>query len=191
LIEKSLNRLVGIFEKSKTAKPPIDFEDETDDDDEEQEDDEEENEEPQKMAKSLNYDEEIADITPVFTEMVKSLNQQEKTSAELIKSVVAMAAGFEALVQNQQEELADLRKSLAETTKMVKALGESSRDMSFLNLDSETVVGEEKKLNKSLVTNWMFDMVSQNKLQAVEITKFEQSGKVPQRIADMPEFRQL
>jgi hypothetical protein len=191
LIEKSLNRLVGIFEKSKTAKSPIDFEDETDDDDEEQEDDEEENEEPQKMAKSLNYDEEIADITPVFTEMVKSLNQQEKTSAELIKSVVAMAAGFEALVQNQQEELADLRKSLAETTKMVKALGESSRDMSFLNLDSETVVGEEKKLNKSLVTNWMFDMVSQNKLQAVEITKFEQSGKVPQRIADMPEFRQL
>ena len=191
MIEKSLNRLVGIFEKSKTAKPPIDFEDETDDDDEEQEDDEEENEEPQKMAKSLNYDEEIADITPVFTEMVKSLNQQEKTSAELIKSVVAMAAGFEALVQNQQEELADLRKSLAETTKMVKALGESSRDMSFLNLDSETVVGEEKKLNKSLVTNWMFDMVSQNKLQAVEITKFEQSGKVPQRIADMPEFRQL
>lgn len=193
LIEKSLNRLVGLFEKSNKPKPPADFEEDTDPDDEEDDEPEEDDEEPKAMAKSLNYDEEIADITPVFTEMVKSLNTAEKTNAELIKSVVAMAAGFEALVQSQQKELSEMRKSLEQTTRMVKAIGESSRDVSFLNLNDENVVDTEgqKTLSKSVISNWMIGMATQRKIAPVEITKFEQSGQIPQHIAEMPEFKQL
>ena len=137
--------------------------------------------------------EEVPDITPHFEMLTKSVmeltNHQDETNVELAKSLTHFADSFEALVKSIQADNEEIKKSIAEQDKLLKALGKRGTDVSFLNLDGEKLIeGDKNKLSKAQVLNTLSELVKAGKVTPLEITKFELSGQLPSQIAAFPEF---
>ena len=151
-------------------------------------------------------DGEIVDITPFMEHVAtttaglqKSFNQfvdnGEQRDVELAKALVHLADSNEALgnaLEGMKTENEALKKSVDDVTKMVKAIGKSAPDISFLQLDQEKVVDDEgngkAKLSKAQTSEVLFSLAKSGKVPFVEVTKFEQTGKLPPTIAAFPEF---
>jgi hypothetical protein len=162
-------------------------------------------EEMEKAVEPGTGDNEIVDITPFmehvattteglqksFTEFV---DNGEKRDVELAKALVHLADSNEALgnaLEGLKTENEALKKSVDDVTKLVKAIGKSAPDISFLQLDQEKVVDDgngKAKLNKGQTSEVLFNLARDKKIPFLEVTKFEQTGKLPANIAAFPEF---
>jgi len=147
---------------------------------------------------------EIVDITP-FMEQVGTatsglqksfgefVDNSEKRDIELAKALTYLADSNEALgnaLVEMKTENETMKKSVEDITKLLKAIGKSAPDISFLQLDQEKTVDDngKAKLSKGETTDILFGLAKDKKINFLEVTKFEQTGKLPPSIAAFPEF---
>lgn len=184
LLTKAITAMTDIFKSKKVAPVP-------DPEEEEEEDEMEDETEDEPMGKSLMADEEIPDVTPYFVGLVKSMKSNETIQESMLKSINILAEGFGNLVSVQNAKIASLEKSLADQTKMIKAIGMASGDISFL-VNNEKVAGNENgKMHKSDVGELLFDLMTKGKVSAQAVTAFEISGQLPESVKSLPEFKAL
>lgn len=188
LLTKAITAMTDLFKSKKAPEPEMEEEDETDMEDESEDDPEME----KGCKKSFAYDdsEEIPDVTPYFVGLVKSLRSNESIQESMLKSISVLADGFNNLVSVQNAKIQQLEKSLADQTKMIKAIGMASGDISFL-VNNEKVTGENGKMHKSEVGELLFDLMTKGKVSPQAVTAFEISGQLPESVKALPEFKAL
>jgi len=158
----------------------------------------------EEAAPMIDPEGEIVDITP-FMEQVGTatsglqksfgefVDNSEKRDVELAKALTYLADSNEALgnaLVEMKTENETMKKSVEDITKLLKAIGKSAPDISFLQLDQEKTVDDngKAKLSKGETTDILFGLAKDKKINFLEVTKFEQTGKLPPSIAAFPEF---
>jgi len=166
LLRKAVDAMVKLT-KSKTPAEPEEIDDKL-----------------QKSTSQVVNEEEAVDITEYMENLEKSINamssQSEEVNTELAKSLTSFVNIVEAqnqLLSEIREENAELKKSFENQQKMIKAIGRASSDISFLNLDGEQVVDDDKpSLSRDESLDILMKKSMDGEIDGVDVTRFEMGG---------------